>query len=281
MNLNEKAMLVHLRLSMWTGRTKDSLITEEVIRTKNSDSDAGAWWTYLVPKKDIKKIENAAARCRTEFFKITLPWMDGGMRILPSAMFLTYSQTMRQAVADYENAIKEFVDNYPTIISEAKRRLGKLAEQKNLPTVEDIKNRFSAKLNVLPLPTANDFRVSLNRDEVETIKKNITANIEAMTSKAMDDLWNRLILLVDKVENTMRSDDKIFRDTLIGNLKDFCELIPKMNLTNDKHLEEIRKEVVEKLANLKPNDLREDKAQRKTAHKAAKSVLEKIKEYKL
>ena len=63
-NLKQKAMLVQLRISMWTGRRKDNAVTEEVCLSKQSEHDAGAWWTYMIPKKDIQPIEKAAGKCR-------------------------------------------------------------------------------------------------------------------------------------------------------------------------------------------------------------------------
>jgi hypothetical protein len=77
----------------------------------------------------------------------------------------------------------------------------------------------------------------------------------------------------------MRQPKKIFRDSLIENLSNFCELIPKMNLTQDNNLEELRKEAVKKLAELKPIDLRESRKDRRKAHKSAKEIMEKIKGY--
>ena len=77
----------------------------------------------------------------------------------------------------------------------------------------------------------------------------------------------------------MGQPKKIFRNSLISNLKDFCELIPKLNLTNDSKLEEFRKDITQKLTTLRPDNLRDSKAERKTAHKAAKDILKKMKDY--
>ncbi len=278
-NLSEKAMLVNLTLSQWTGRVKDKKVSNEVCAVKESDGDAGAWWTYLVPKRAIAQVGKTRMNCYMKHVNLTLPWMDGGLRILSSDMFMRYSEEMRKAISEYDEAVNDFLKEYLTIVAQAEKRLGKLLEGKQFPSASEIKYKFAVHQDILPIPQASDFRCQLNADEVIDIRKNIATSIETMAEKAMSTLWERFTILVDKVEKTMKKPKKIFRDSLISNLKDFCELIPKMNLTNDNNLEELRREVAEKLAQLKLLDLRESKRDRRKAHKSAKKIMEKIKGY--
>lgn len=278
-NLSEKAMLVHLRTCSWTGRTKDKKVTSEICVAKKSDSDAGAWWTYLVPKHVIRNVEATRMKCRNTHFKYTLPWMDGNLRILPAAMFMKYSKEMRKVIAEHDEAIAVFLKEYPEVVRNARKRLGKLIDGRRFPSVQQIKHKFRTLTDILPMPAAEDFRCQLNNDEVKRIQSDISKSIETMTSTAMVNLWEQFTDFIEKIEKTMKEPKRIFRDSLISNLKDFCELIPKMNLTNDVELETLRKEAISKLAALKPIDLRESKADRKKAHKSAKELMEKIKGY--
>ena len=279
-DLSEKAMLVNLTLSEWTGRVKDKKVSSEICAVKKSDIDAGAWWTYLVPKGAIAQVNRSKWNCYMIHRRLTLPWTDGGLRILAADMFMRYSEEMRKAISEFDEAVDTFLrEKYPTIAKQAVKRLGKLLEGKQFPSASEIKPKFAIHQDILPIPQASDFRCQLNSDEVESIRKNIEVSIETMAEKAMSTLWERFTILIEKVEKTMKEPKKVFRDSLITNLRDFCELIPKMNLTNDNNLEELRKEAAKKLAQLKPLDLRESKADRKKAHKSAKEIMEKIKDY--
>ena len=278
-NLAEKAMLVNLTLSQWTGRVKDKKVSNEVCAVKESDRDAGAWWTYLIPKSAIAQVGKTRMNCYMKHVNLTLPWMDGGLRILSSDMFMKYSEEMRKAISEYDKAVSDFLKEYPTIVAQAEKRLGKLLEGKQFPSVSEIKCKFAVHQDILPIPQASDFRCQLNDDEVINIRKNIATSIETMTVKAMTNLWEQFTSLIKKIEKTMKEPKKIFKDSLITNLRDFCELIPKMNLTNDNSLETLRKEALKKLAELKPIDLRESKKDRKQAHKTAKEILSKMKGY--
>ena len=277
--LSSKAMLVNFTMSTWTGRVKDSEVSNEVTMDKNADNDCGAWWTYLIPKKIMKELNNAAMACRLVHYKWTLPWQDGGCRILPAAAFLDYTKAMREASTRFENIINNFVKvEYPEVIKSADKRLGKLMKQK-LPTAETIKGRFSVSHTIFPLPDAGDFRVDIADVDVNAMREEMDNNIKSTLNTAMGSIWSQLNTLVEKIESTLKEPDKIFRDTLITNLSDFCILIPKLNVTEDEKLEKFRKEAVEKLATLKPNNLREDKAARKNANATARELLKKLKDY--
>jgi len=278
-SLSEKAMLVSVSFSFWTGKTKDKKVTDEVLITKNSEKDAGAWLTNLVSRNDLKPIESARGRVRETHYKYSLPWKDGGLRILPSAMFMKYSEEMRKAIAEHDKAVASFLRHYPEIIAHAKKRLGDLLQGKRLPEACEIKHKFNITQDILPIPEVGDFRCQLSDDQADDIRKKVAASIESMTEKAVAHIWERFTEFIEKIEKTMKQPKKIFRDSLISNLKDFCELIPKMNLTDDNNLEALRKEATKKLAELKPIDLRESKADRKKAHKSAKEIMNKIKGY--
>jgi len=277
--LSERAMLTQLSFSVWTGRTKDNRISEEVIANKNAERDGGAWWTYLVSRKKMRNIHSSYNKCKFVHNNLTLPWRDGGCRILPTAMFLDYCKAMREAKAEFDEAVDEFLKEYPEILANAHKRLGHLLDGKSLPSVTEIKEKFGVYQEIYPLPDTADFRVDLSKEHVDEIRKQMKTSIDNTIEEAMTGIWQRLAELIRKIEETLSEPKKIFRDSLINNLKEFCELIPKLNLTNDSKLENFRKEATKKLANLRPDNLRKDKVERKTAHETAKEILKKMKEY--
>lgn len=278
--LSEKAMLVHLRISLWSGRKKDRNVTSEVLTRKKAKEDCGAWWSYLIPQREIVKIHTAQLRVRIEFHKLTLPWFDGGVRILPADMFLEYTSRMRKVVKEFNEVIDEFLKHYPQYVREAKERLGDLFDGQKLPSKEDVQNRFRVHQDIIPVPSSDDFRVNLNNEEVKKIKEQMDKSLRNLTEKAMGDLWVRFSELIEKIQTTLNQSDKKFKNSLIINLQDFCKLIPKMNITNDASLEEMRNEVLKTLASLDSDVLRGNKQERSKAAKKAKNILIKMKGYK-
>jgi hypothetical protein len=277
--LSERAMLVHLSGHQWTGRKKDKKVTQNVCVLENAALDAGAWWTYLVPQKELQPINTAWGRVYRRFNDLTLPWLDGGLRILPSDMYMKFRDEIKQPIADYDKAVDVFLKRWPTIVANSPRRLGKLQPGQRLPTVDQLKDKFYIQQDILPVPEMADFRINVGDEEAKDIRSEVASTIKAGTTKATQELWSRLSELVNDVAETMGKRDKKFRDTIITKLKTFCELVPKYNIMDNSELEDIRRDTMDKLAELDPEDLREIPNHRKKASKDAKAILAKIDQY--
>ena len=278
--LSEKAMLVQITINGTSGKRKDKKVTREIVTAIHAHSDAGDWWTRLIPKSEIDPITSAGMKCRNTLNKFTLPWMDGGLRILPSARFTEYSKAIRTDIEAYFIAVDNFLKHYPRIVSDAKERLGDFLDGQSLPTLSEMRGKFDLRQSILPLPTINkDFRIGLSDEETSEIQNTIEESINSALSNTMKDVWGQLTKLVEHVEKTLKDPNKKFKNSLISNLTEFCELLPTLNLTNDAELEDIRNEISKKLTNLQPDVLRDNKTERKVATKKAKTLLNKIKQY--
>lgn len=278
-DLSSKAMLVHLKISSWSGRKLDKKQTSKVLTLENTASDAGNWWTRLVPKSKIKGVEAAAFQVRWHHHQMTLPWMDGGLRILSSELFMDYTSKIGKLIDTYNNEVTAFVKDWDDIVADAPSRLKGLLNGYIFPGKEEIKSKFHIAVDYSPMPKAEDFRCDLSSDELDDIKKNFTDAFNDRMGAAVSSVWEKLAELVDKVQVTLNEPKKVFRDSLINNLKEYVELIPKINFTDDKDLEVIRKEVLAKLSKLNVGDLRAEPVTRKKAAKEAKEVLKKMKGY--
>jgi hypothetical protein len=282
--LSERALLVHVSCHSWTGRKKDNAVTDGVCSRANADSDAGAWWTYLCPPKLLKPIDTAQSRVKRKFEQLTLPMYDNGYRILPASQFMKFRDEITKLIRAHDVVAAEFVNKvFPVITTEAakKKRLGTLAQTKyiHFPSAAQLKERFRVTMDIIPLPEVEDFRTKMGDDELAIARQEVKETYERSTQKAMQEVWMRLTDLVSNVAKTMGERDKKFRDSIIVNLRNFCELLPAYNVTGDKSLESMRREVVNKLASLNPEDLREIPNNRKAAAKTANDILAKISQY--
>ena len=279
MDLRDKAMLVRLHISQWTARKLDRKVTQEVAQQHGASEDAGRYNKLLVAKEHLATIAKVANAARTYFYANTLPWNDDGSRILPAANWAAYAKDLRQFRQDFERAAAAFVAGYPRFVQEAERRLNGLFRRGDYPEPGDIARRFAFTVDVDPLPAADDFRVNLSAEDVAAVRADIEARTQARISEAMQDLWQRLRQAVRHAHERLRDERAIFRDSLIGNLKDLCEVLPRLNLTDDPQLEALRQEVERDLATWDPEALRRSPLWRKRAAEDAKAILEKMTAY--
>ena len=277
--LNERAMLVDLSISLWYARRKDKQTSSEAISTKAAESDSGAWWTRVISRNELKAIIAAQLKGRMLHYKLTLPWNDDGTRILPADMFMDYTKQIRAVRDEFDAAVDAFVARYPDLVARAQARLGNLYHAEFFPPAHKLRSKFDWQIKIFPLPDAGDFRVDLGHDQTKAIQTDIEQAMNERMAVAMKELWTRLHDAVAHMADRLANAKNVFRDSMVKNVAEMCDLLGRMNITNDPALEEMRQAVASKLAKQKPDALRSDDKIRKSTHKAAKDILSKLDEF--
>lgn len=277
--LRDDAMIVRLGISQWTARKFDAGISQRIAGEYGVDAEAGRYNKVLIAKGAIQIITKAVSAARSFHYENTLPWDDGGGRILPAKNFLTYSKEMRKLRQQFEIAVKEFIGNYDVYRDEASKKLGGMFRDSDYPGKSEIEHKFGFSTDIEPVPSAVDFRVSLQSKDATRIKKELEARVKERVAVATKELYVRLNTVVGKFADKLATKDAIFRDTLVENVVELVDLLPKLNVGNDPKLERLRKEVQKKLCAFEPDTLRHDDDAREKAAKDAKVIFDKMSGY--
>lgn len=247
MSISTSAVLVELNISVWPASKIDREITNKV------NTDAGAVHGASQTKKNLfagtslrADIEKFAARVRLYHNQHTLPWADKGERMLPTALFMDYKQTMNGYERTFQALCDNFFDEYPRLVAEAPTALQGLYKAEDYPDIADVKRKFGFKRSVKPVPEAGDFRLDIPTQDLAEMRAEFEKQSESKLAEAMRMPWERLHkVLVDmskKLEDT-GEDKKRYHDSLLTNPLELCELLSKLNVTNDPKLEEARRQV--------------------------------------
>lgn len=229
-NLTEKALIVTLAISQWSARKYDRKISKEVDQTHNA-TDAGRYNKILIAKTHLEEIQKTVSAVRDFHYKNTLPWSDLGERILPTVNYFEYTAKIREFRTDFEKNVRSLVQVYPSLIDEAKIKLNGLFNALDYP--KDISSKFDLKVGFMPLPEASDFRVDLNKDEVNNLRESIEGEINSRVQDAVRDIYTRVKSQLEHMRERLSEKDAVFRDTLFTNMEELVKLMPKLNLTND------------------------------------------------
>lgn len=273
-NLLEKAMLVDLTITQWTARKYDKNATATVEETYNTTSQAGRFRKALVAKNALRDIKSIVSAARDYHRFNTCAWLDNGARILPAANYMEYTAKMRKYKAELEKQVERLLQDYPRLVEEAKIMLGGLYNSDEYPELPVLKSKYSFKVQVTPIPSGNDFRVALNTSEIKAIQTDIEARVKEATQNAIRDLWSRLFEVVNKCVEKFSDPDAIFRESLIGNMAELVELLPKLNITDNADLNKMCSTIRNKLCNLSTEELREDPKYREKAAEEAKNIMD-------
>ena len=277
--LRDEAMIVRLAISQWTARRFDKRVTEQVAHDYDVNPDVGRYRKILVAEGAVKEVTKTAGAARTFHYENTLPWDDNGGRILPAANFLAYSKEMRGLKADFEKAVAEFVSGYEAYVEEARRRLKAMFKTDDYPSPGRIVRRYGFTFDIEPVPNFEDFRVNIQNGDAKRIKREMEKMVADREAKAMADLYVRLSDVISHFAEKLSNSKAIFRDSLVENVVELVNLLPKLNVANDPKLEKLGKEAQKKLCAYEPEQLRKDETAREAAADDAKAILKKMEAY--
>jgi len=258
--IQNSSMLVDLNIGVWTGRKMDKKVSAEIDASKNTKTQAGNYHKKLLAgTQKLDQIQKLVTAIRTWHYQQTLPWSDGGSRLLPMANFFDYKAVLGEYETQFKTLVGEFLADYPTLVTAAAFQLGELFDAAEYPSVDSLIDKFKFKYVFLPVPETGDFRVDVGEALREELSAQYSSFYENKLSDAMKDVWGRLHETLTHMSNKLSGDEKqIFRDSLVDNAVELCELLTRLNVTNDPKLETARKQLESAMVGVTANELRKD-----------------------
>jgi hypothetical protein len=210
---------------------------------------------------------------REKFSKNTLPWGVDGTRILPSANYLQFMTDFRKEKSEWQGLVNTFIGSYDTLVAEAKRWLGDLYDEQDYPPVWQIVDKFKVDMAIMPVPT-DDFRVALSSEELTRLQEELGQRMATVQQEAMADCWSRLHKHVQHMADKLADPKGIFRDSMLENAQETCDLLTRLNVTDDPNLEAMRQQVEAKLISHHPDALRNDPDLRRDTAEEARNIMD-------
>jgi hypothetical protein len=262
-DLSNRAMLVALNISQWAGRKLDKKVSDEVADAKGASRGAGSYHKKLLPMNhDLDVVHKLTGTIRTEYYKLTLPWMEG-LGIIKADAYLDFTQRFAELKEKWDAAVVKFLDTYEISIEDARQQLNELFREEDYPPVATMRARFNLSLTFYPVPSVEDCqRTALVGELAEGWARDLAAQLAERERESMAAAWQRVYDIVAKAHERLAKPDNIFRDTLVENARELCALLPALNLTDDPKLEQMRYELEGSLCRYEPEDLRGDEGLR-------------------
>ena len=280
MSISSSAVLVELNISVWPASKIDREITEQVNSNAMAVRDASQTKKNLFAGTGIRKdIEKFASRVRLYHNQHTLPWADKGERMLPTALFMEYKQTMNAYEQQFDMMCNNFFAEYPRLVSEAPANLGAMYKASDYPELDEVKQKFGFKRSVNPLPESGDFRLDIPANDLEEMRSEFESKFSERLADAMRAPWERLHKMLTDMSDKLKDngdEKKRYHDSLISNPLELCELLTKLNVTNDPKLEEARKSLERTMLGVSIEAIKEDSHEREQLKNKVDAILDKF-----
>lgn len=280
-SIHSRALLVWLTISTWSARKYDRKISDKVNREYSATSDAGRYNKFLLPgdNASYKALATLASGIRAQHYTHTLAWSDEGYRLLPTDNYMAYTDWFRQQQAEFNRHLDAFAADYPTMRESARSLLNGMYKDEDYPRPSDIRSRFALDVSYSPLPNFGDVRVDLASDQVREIETAIANKIESAIGVAVKDVWSRLYDVVSRIRERLSDKDAIFRDSLINNARELCEILPRLNVTHDPMIATMRDRVLAELTTYDPDVLRDTPRVRAKVAQSADAIMASMAAY--
>lgn len=286
MDIRNFATLVTLNTARWHAKVKDRKASKNAATATGADEAAFETRKRLLVGADehLKLIHKAIDEARVAHYEMTLPWSTTGLndvgrrtggRLLPNTLFVEYTTCMAKHKATMVSALNNFIPLYPSLIEQAKKKLGSSFDITEYPNPSSIASHFDLSFDFQPIPKGDDFK-GLPQVQLDALARKINDNTQRMTENAMQDVWMRLYDVVGRMADRLSSPDKTFHDTLVENARDVTRLLSHLNVTSDARVEDIRKRVWDQLCQHDGKVLRQKQALRLQVGAMAQSIFEEM-----
>lgn len=286
MRLSDTMVKVSLSISQWTGTAREKNGAEAIER------DAGAKKGTVSARKkvlpgcaELEAIQKHNNAFRLWFYEQTLPWDDNGGRILPAPN----AEPFMRGVAEWKDKgaklVEAFVNVYPEMYQKSQLSLGTLWEQSAYPDPSVIRSKYGYRFHAEPIGDINDLRnfEGFKPEEVDERVMEAEQAIQERLAAAQKDLWERLFdgvnAMADKLAVPIGAQGSIFRDSLVNNLTELADLLPKMNVVKDPNIDRMVDDVKKKLLGVHPEALRVNPELRAERAAKARELAEQAKAY--
>ena len=285
MSLRDSAVLVTANFSRWRPKIADKKISREVTESHGTSSSAGDFLKYLFPTfrvgsenkptyPELQIVLNTLDTLYVWHMAHTLTWNGKGVRLLPVAMAEEHRAKFDEVAGKLPSLLDDMTAGFYEALSRARQELNGMFREADYPSKYDLRDKFQVSVAYDAIPEI------ITSNLPASVRDLINSQIETRVSSALEsskkDAWQRLYKCVENLQVKLASPGAIFRDSLVGNVRECCDLMATWNVSGDVHMEEVRQAVLADVLRYDTDDIRNDSGVRSITADAASSVLRTI-----
>lgn len=245
----------------WFG-TRKSLTRDQ--KTQAAES-FGAEGTFLSAGKKLldtghprfRAVNAVRQRVRSYWTSISLPYPEPGIRLLRQDALTAFQEQMHQFTEELNEAVSNLDEQYLSMKSAARERLGSLFNDDDYPV--SMIGLFEISWD-FPSVEPPDYLRQLNPELYEQECQRVQSRFEEAVRLAEDAFLGELSQLVshltDRLSGQADGRPKVFRDSAIGNLHEFFERFSSLNVRSNEQLDVLVAQCQGIVQGIQPRELR-------------------------
>ena len=210
-------------------------------------------------------VKQARNKVVTAHQKLTSVWDQSGWRLLSTAQWDEYHQTIQPLITAFYSAVDLLVAEFDNMVLESRTRLGDLFERNDYPeTADGFKTCFMVNTHNEPVPKLEDaqrLRTVLPLAEIESMQKDMQRafndNIERINTQNWEMLYTHTAKLANSLTAWSKGEQRSIKKTLLAQIEEACHYCTRFNVSNDPKMAAMIEDVRNKLLSVDMDEIRE------------------------
>ena len=272
--IRQGAVLTSLTIRKWGNSKLDKGASASIAASSGASPEFARVTKTLLSKQFIDPLNKLLNKARSDFYEVTLPWTDNGWRLLPVGKLNDLQQAIDNHKIDLDNLLRQSLIDYAYQVQNAQRELGTLFDPDDYPSTSEIAAKYSIEVQMMPVPSEGDFRLSVAGDVAEAIREQAREQYAACAARSMQHIWHSVGELLTLVHERLNSSDGRFT-SIFPKLMDMVDGLDELNVGQDPELQRLQREAKRRLSALRdPKAIKTDEPARKQAAQDVKSVID-------
>lgn len=280
-SLSSRAVLIRLSAGQFIGSPKDKSLGREIESAHDTAEKKISVRKKIMQGKELSACGAALQQVRNLHASLSLPWIEGGIGIIPSREIIRVKTEIEAKIRDFETKADLFVASYDSLLTRdalpAPDGLGSAFNRADYPSKSELRGKFYARVELLPVPS--DFRVEgIDQGVQDTIAQAIAKETESRLRDAKRETLARVEAevrhLCDRL-NTAKDKAK-FHGSALSNVSQACDAAGALNIDDDPAIAATLEIVKSLIAPLSADTIRENESAKETAKETASKALAEI-----
>ncbi len=251
----EKGICLVLQFNKPGNRRKVSTSMIEV----DADKDMVGVSKTLLDSEDFKAIARHDGETRLWICSRALPGLlfRSGVYLIPDGLVASVDEYLETRKSERHELIEAFIAVYPEKVEQARESLKALFNPMDYPESDRVRTAFGMEHVWAEFGTPGRLN-SISSAIMKRERDKAALKLESAAEECRSALRQGFAQLVDHMADRLSNPEKIFRDTLVTNFKDFLTTFSFRNICDDQDLQDLVGKARTMLDGVTPEHLREE-----------------------
>ncbi|PQO46064.1 hypothetical protein [Blastopirellula marina] len=221
----------------------------------------------------FKAVTSARNRIRGFWTSMSLPFPEPGIRLIRQDRVDTFQDWMNQLRVELTEAVEALDEDYLSLKSAARQRLGRLYNEADYPV--SLSGLFDVTWDFPNIEAPSYLRQldpQLYQAECERVQARFDEAVQMAESAFIEELSGLVSHLTERLAGQQDGRAKVFRDSAVGNLNEFFERFRSLNIRSNEQLDSLVSQCQQVVQGVQPQSLRDDAQLRQTVSRELSSV---------